>query len=36
VQFPISGSGQAATLVAFGDVPTGGTVNLLGNLTYRV
>lgn len=29
-----SGSGQALTYIAFGDMPTGGTVQLAGSLTY--
>lgn len=34
LQFSISGSGVAVADVAAGDVPSGGTVNLTGSLTY--
>jgi hypothetical protein len=34
VYFAISGSAQTPTLVAFGDVPSGGTVSLNGSVTY--
>jgi hypothetical protein len=36
IDFGASGSGVAATTVAFGDMPTGGTVNLRGSIVYRV
>ena len=36
LDFIASGSAQAVSTVAFGDVPTAGTVLLRGQLTYRV
>jgi hypothetical protein len=36
IEFTCSGSAQAASSLAFGDMPTGGTVILRGTVAYRV
>lgn len=36
IDFGIAGSGQTGTVVAFGDMPTGGSVALHGTLSFRV